>query len=120
MKGRRDEAVANGTANVRASNVIAYAVDPLLVGGWRELIDDIMPSEHGFEIAIRRPNAMHAMLCWVLFAFDAGFRQARETPANVLVRLEDQRLQSALGEVEGGGESGNSAANVDDVMVFVH
>ena len=119
MKRRRDDAVANGAANVRAADVVANTIDPLLVLGGLQLVDNAMSPEHGFEIAIRRPNTMHAMLGGKFSTFDLCLSQARKATTNVIVRFEDEGFQSTLGEVDGGGEPGNSPANDDDV-VFVH
>ena len=85
MERRRDDAVANGTTNVRTADVVAHTVDPLLVLCRLQLVDNVVSSKHGLEIVVRRPNAMHAMLGWEFFAFDIGFGQARKPPADVFI-----------------------------------
>ena len=60
---------------------------------------------------------MHAMLGRKTPIFNLYFLLARKTPTHTLIRFEDQRLKSTLGEMESGGEACNSTANDYDIIV---
>ena len=45
---------------------------------------------------------------------------ARKPAAHAFIGFEDEGFESAFGKMEGGGESGDSPADDDDVVVFVH
>ena len=120
MKRRRQDAVANHRADIHAPDKIVLTIDPLLVVGRDEAVNDPLPPQHRFEIQIRRPDAMHAMFVWEFPPVDVDLVFARQSSACAFIRFEEERLESAFGEVERGGESCHSPADDDGVVVFVH
>ncbi len=64
MEGCGDNAVADGRAYPRTSDEVACAIDPLFFFGRSEIWKNLLTPEHGLEINIRRPDAMHTMFIW--------------------------------------------------------
>ena len=120
MKRRRQDAVANHRADIHAPDKIVLTIDPLLVVGRDEAVNDPLPPQHRFEIQIRRPDAMHAMFVWEFPPVDVDLVFARQSSACAFIRFEEERLESAFGEVECGGESCHSPADDDSVVVIIH
>ena len=79
-----------------------------------------MPREHGLEVDVRRPDPMHPMLIGELPAIDVNSLSPCEPASRPIPGFEDQRLEFALGEVQGGSQPRHASADDDGIVIAIH
>ena len=63
---------------------------------------------------------MYPVLAGETIAVDLDLFPTCKPAAHALTRFENKRLQSPLGQVQGGGQPGDAPAYNDGFMVFLH
>jgi len=82
---------------------------------------DVMPGQHRLQIAVRRPDAVDAVLRpkapRLPGVLKLDGRAAFRAAAGEHIGFQHQRAQSALGQVERGGQSRDASADDDNRVV---
>ena len=60
---------------------------------------------------------MHAMFVGKMITIDDDIFLARQSPPGAFIRFENDRFESALSQMQGSGEAGNSPADDDGIVM---
>src|SRR5512134_2124398 len=118
MERRWDEGPADRGADRSHVHECAVPVNPVFLLCRDEDRAQIMTRQHGLQISILRPNAVHTMFesKGIITNLD-GF-PASQSPANKLfIRFQDQRLQPALREMQSRAETCDPSTDDNDIRI---
>ena len=112
--------VADGAADSGLEHASATFVDPGFLLRWHEHRANPVACQHGLKVEIRGPNAVDAVLVakFKRWGNVHGVSSGDASASVGWIRLKDDRRESALGQVQGRRQAGQSAPDDNHLLLL--